>query len=323
VAAGLRALAVVLLALASACGASSPPPPKASAAPEAHWQDVFDAAPELLVTLRPAALRQDKVYGPLLRRIIDLARERSRVVAATRLIDAIEDADEVMVGVRPGAAPGDDARELVIVLRGVRADLDPAKLVDEGGQPVWAAGPHGAVRELVRERDERGRPVSASLFELPGRTWVIASGDARARARDAFAHPMSRPPMKLDPDALAIVRLDGPSLVARVRTLQTLGGLAAVGRRLKALTLELPPRAAPMRATFSYADEDAAAVAEVTLREVVGAIARKKPDRFAWLATATVDRPRPAEVIVTAPLPAELIYGLLHAGELPLDVPPP
>ena len=45
---------------------------------------------------------------------------------------------------------------------------------------------------LVHEGDEQGEPVRASLFELPGRTWVIASGAARARARDTFLRPRAR-----------------------------------------------------------------------------------------------------------------------------------
>src|SRR5208283_1593137 len=115
-------------------------------------------------------------------------------------------------------------------------------------------GPSGPTRELVRERDEHGATVGASLFELPGRTWVVVTGGARSRARDAFAHPAQRPPLQLaDPDSLAIVRVDGPSVVAHIPVLQDRGDLAAVGRHLRSLTVVLPPGGeGAIRFTFTY-----------------------------------------------------------------------
>ena len=59
------------------------------------------------------------------------------------------------------------------------------------------------------------------------------TGPARARARDALAHPAQRPPLQLDPSALALVRFDGPLLVQHVPLFQGQGSLAIVGRRLK------------------------------------------------------------------------------------------
>jgi hypothetical protein len=278
---------------------------------------VFDTTPELLVVVRPQALRKDKVYGPLMRRAMEVARERSRVVASTRALDAMEDAEEVIVGVRPDTP--DHPGELVLVERGVRSDVDPGKLVDAEGRALWAPGPGGRVRELVRERDEHGATIAASLFELPGRTWVVVSGDARARAREAFAHPFDRPALDLDPNALAIVRIDGTSLVARVPALKDLGRLGAVGRRLGSVTLTLPPGGeGAVRAALTYQDEDAAAFAEVTLREAIDALARAKPERLAWLGSARVERPD-KRVILTAPLPPHLVDALLHAGSAPLD----
>jgi len=283
--------------------------------------------------VRPRALRTDKVYGPLLRRAIEVARQRSAVVAATRALETMEDADEVIVGIHAGTRESEGVADLLLVERGVRADVDPAKLVDADGRALWAAGPGGRVRELVRGRDEHGHPVDASLFELPGRTWVIVTGAARLQARAAFAHPFDRPPPDLEPEALAIVRIDGPSLVARIRALQDLGGLAAIGKHLKSLTLTLPPNASTaqgssVRATLAYADEDAAAFAEVAMREVVAAIAHRAeraPARLAWLGSATVERPD-KRVVVTAPLPPQLIDALLHADSVALpdaDLPAP
>ena len=265
-------------------------------------------------------MRKDAVYGPLLRRAITSARERSAVVAATRALDTIEDAEEVVVGVRPDdgdPAAGGQRGELLLVERGVRADVDPAKLVDDEGRPLWTPGPQGHVRELVRERDAKGHAVDASLFELPGRTWVITTGAARKRARDAFAHPFHRPPIDLGQGALVYLRLDGPSLVKKIRGLQDLGALGAVGRRLRSVTLALPPGGDNVvKATLAYADEDAAAFSEVTLEQVVAAFGRTKKPGFSWLAEAKVDRPD-KRVVVTAPLPGQLIDGLLKAGTAP------
>jgi hypothetical protein len=312
----LPALALV------ACGA--PPAPRlAQAVPaEPRWQDVFDTVPELLVVVRAKAAREDRVYGPLLRRALQLTRERSKALAPTRTLEAMSDAEELVMGMRP--ATGTRAGvppELVLVALGVRADIDPGTLTDDEGQTLWGPGPTGPVRELVRERDEHGNSIGASLFELPGRTWVIAEGDARARARDAFAHPFDRTVISLDPDALAIARIDGPSIVNRVRALQDLGGLASVGRHLSAVTLVLPPGAdRSVRATLAYEDDDSAALSEVAVRELVGAASRSgKAGWLAWVAGARVERLR-RSVVVSAPLPPQLVDGLLRAGSAPLGV---
>lgn len=293
--AGVRAVvAAIAFALSIAgCGASERAHTSTPVAfdSEPRWEDVIDTTPELLAVIHPTALRKDRVYGPLLRRAIDLVREQSRVVAETRALDAMEDAEEVIVGVRPDDAAGDAAGEVIVVVRGVRADVDPVTLVDADGRALWAAGPSGRVRELVRSDGPSpaapSSPVPASLFELPGRTWLIASGGARARARSAFAHPLGRPALHfegVDPsgeEPLAILRIDGPSLVARVRELQPMGGLATLGHRLQAVTLELGAGPAPIdgapaadlrrtiRGVLSYGDDDAAALAEATTRDVI------------------------------------------------------
>ena len=290
----------------------------AKAVTEPHWQDALDTLPELLVIVRPQAIRQDRVYGPLLKRAVAAAKNQSRVVAAIHPLETMEDAEEIVIGIHPDTP--DQPGEILLVERGVPANVDPGKLADDDGQALWSPGPSGPVRELVRERDSGGHPVDASLFELPGRTWVVATGAARTRARDAFAHPFRRPALDLDPTALAIVRIDGPSLVSRVHALQDLGALGAVGRRLKSVTFTLPPGAdGAVKATLGYADEDAAAFAEVTLREVVAAIGRTKRERLAWMATAKVERPD-KRVVITAPLPPQLVDGLLSAGSAPLDL---
>jgi hypothetical protein len=329
----LVALLACVVAVASpACGGSSVAPASQKAYAEPHWQDVFESMPELVVVVRARAAREDRIYGPLLRRALQAAREHSRAVAETGALDAMGDAEELVLGLRPDSP--DHPGELVLVARGVRADIDPAKLVDDEGRGLWLPGPPGRVPELVRETDAHGHPVGASLFVLPGRTWVIAQGPARVRAREAFAHPFNRPPLQLDAlapharqgaepntdDALGIVRIDGPALVARVRALQDLGGLAAVGRRLRSVALELPPGAEhSVRATFAYSDDDSAAASAVTVEEAIQAISRSKRESLAWLGAARVDR-APRSVVVTSPLPGRLIDALLHAGSAPLDL---
>ncbi len=333
-----RALAVLLLcalcagSVLAACAPGVAGPAAAtidSRASEPRWEDVFRAPPDLLLVVSPRALRRDKVYGQLLRRAIELARERSRVVSETRALDAMEDAEEVIVGFHAGGAGG--AEEIVVVIRGAQANVDPANLVDADGHALWVPGPPGpreSVRELVRATSTPADAATdASLFELPGHTWVIASGPARERARAAFANPSSRGSSRgvvpLDDGSLATLRLLGPALVARIQALQPSGGLAALGRELQSLTLELPPGSEAsgreVRATLSYSDEDAAAHAEVRAREILETIARRKPERLSWLSQAKVERPR-ERVVLAAPLPAALVDGLLHAGAAALDL---
>ncbi len=282
-----RAVAQVAAALAlgaslvsvAGCSGTAPVATPRVVRDEPHWQDVLETVPELMVVVRPKALRDDKVYGPLLKRAIAAARDRSQVVEAMHPLDTLLDAEQVVIGLRPEAQ--DHPAELVLVALGVRADVDPGKLVDDEGQPIWTAGPAGAARELVHEQDGHGHPVDASLFELPGRTWVVVSGPARARARQVFAHPVKRPGFDLEPGALASVRLDGPSLVSHIRALQDLGALGAVGRRLRSVTLVLPPGGeGAVKATLAYGDEDAAAFAEVTLRQATAAMGRARSPRL-------------------------------------------
>jgi hypothetical protein len=341
VAAVCAAASVVAGASPIGCGSEKPPAAAGLSPSDPRWQDVFDTTPELLVVVRAKAAREDRVYGPLLKRALELARDQSRAVASTRAVDALSSAEELVAGLRPETQ--DHPAEMVLVARGVPASVDPAKLADDDGAPMWSPGPPGTARELVYEADAKGHPVGASLFELPGRTWVIATGPARRRAREAYAHPFGRPMLDLDPQALAIVRLDGPSLVQTVHALQDLGSLAAVGRHLRAVTLTLAPgaehAAVPptagrqpegltrvLRAALAYDDDDSAAAAGVTALSRVAEWAHMRSPVMAWLGTAQVDH-TPRVVTVTAKLPGQLVERLLHAGSAPLDealpTPPP
>jgi hypothetical protein len=324
VARAFLAAALVALAAATSAGCGGAPNRSTVTAPraEAHWQDIFETTPEVFAVLHPKDLGGDKVFGPLLRRALDVARDRSRLVAATRILEVMQNADEVIFGVRPSEREGDEPSEEVIVIRGVPGSADPAKIVDADGHPLWTPGPMGAVRELVRDRDEHGHPIAASLFEMEGLTWVIATSDARARAREVFAHPLGRPEMTLGQGALAMIRIDGPSLVKRIRALQPLGGLAAVGRKLGSLTVTLPPGSEEnVQLTLAYDDEDAAAFSQVAVQQAIEVIGRKRPENLAWMASAKVDRPD-KRVLLSLPLPPRLIDGLLKAGSAPIDFDP-
>jgi hypothetical protein len=342
-AAVVAGVAFATAVLACAAPATAPAAPVVPASSDPRWEDAFSGTPEVLIVLFPPALRADRVYGPLLRRAIALARRQSRVVAQTRALDAMEDADEVIVGLPPSASSDD----LVFVVRGVRADVDPAALVDGDGHPLWVAGPAAEIRELVgadptAEISEANVP--ASLFELPGRTWVIATGETRLRARAAFArgHARARSSVPEPPaDALAMLRIDGPSLVRRFPAFRPGHTLEAVGHDLTDVSLELSagsPAAESARAeatdggtagsgqnpnrvieaAFSFAAQDSAAAAEKTVRRALAVIAQTRPTELAWLPAdqVAVSRPPPgARVILTTPLPARLIDALVHVGE--------
>jgi hypothetical protein len=301
------------------CGARGTGPPSISlASAEPHWESALGPAPDLLVVVRPRALRKDTVYGPLVGRAIELAREHTPIVASTGALDAMEDADEVIVGARDSGPNG--AGDMVVVVRGVRANVDPANIVDELGHPLWAAGPNGSatsVTELLRTRADNDTPsgdptaVDASLFELPGRTWVIATGAARARARDAFARPgpVGSDPLGVPSSSLAVLQLRGAALVSRVRALRPPGLLSPLGNELATVTVVLTPgNDGIIRATLSYRDERAVALADTTLRETINALSRAKPAEYAWLRSATVQTSRCC-VVVTTPLPRPLSNG--------------
>ena len=289
----------ILVGFASACGDSGAPPRTAAAKrTEAAWSDAFDSSPELLAVIHPQAIRRDPVYGPLLGRLSQLAASRSAAAAATRSLEAFESADEVL------AALAEDGSGM-IVMRGVRADLDPARIVDSEGRTLWrTTGVATRVPEYVRE--EGG--ATASLFVLPERTWVIAVGDARPRAREAFANPSGRPAWKYDRDALVSVRIAGPALLRHVSKLRPTGQLNALGHHLQSLTLALPAgKEGSVTATLTYADEEAAATAEVMVNRVVEVIKRNNVVRFRWLMNAVVARDEPRVITLRAPLPKELL----------------
>jgi hypothetical protein len=304
----VTALRLCFLAAAfafSSCALSGPGRPQ-TVGLEPRWQDVIEATPDLLVAIRPLALRHDPGFGPLLQRIVDVGRQRSRVVADTRALEAMQDAEEVIIALHlSGRRDSDGESDELIVVRGVRADVDPGRLVDSEGQPLWMSGPSGPVRELLRAHTDDAAPLDVSLFELPARTWVIATGPARARARRVFTHPLGRPEPALSPDALVAVHVDGPTFVSRLPLRRRAGQLWPIGQRLLTLEITLPPsRERVIRVALLYADVAAADAGESAVRSLIRAVGGAKTRPTGWVSTlvsARVERKSDRSVFIECP----------------------
>ena len=239
---------------------------------EPRWEDRLRQGARALLGGPPSgsAERQD-VRGPAPSGHVEMVRRQSRRgrrdPCARRFPGRLGTKSSRRCGRRPAVEPRSSSSSPgALGPTSIRASLSTPRATPSGRRvPQDRFGSslrdtHDAVGHPDDADDAGGSQPGiggASLFELPGRTWVIASGEARARARDVLAHPTNRAAIEIDPEALAIVRIDGRSLVARVRPLEESGGLAAVGRRLQVATLVLPPgNDAALRATLAYEDED-------------------------------------------------------------------
>jgi hypothetical protein len=303
------ALAIAMALTSASCGPGKPPETKAAFdTSKPHWADVFDRVPDIVVLAHPSAMARDPVYGALLKSMSRMIAARAPQTAGTRAAEVLESCDEAIFALRQRGAS-----DAVVVLRGVRADIDARKLTDQNGRTMWADGPHGTVTELTRTA-----AADASLFVLPERTWVFAMGDARARAREAFAHPFDRPPPLKDDASLFVIRLDGPSLVQGVPRLRAHGApLEPLGRRLQSITLALRPGKEGLVTTFGYSEEDAAAFAEVLLKQVTEALDHEGTEKTKWLGHTKIDR-QSYTVVARVSLPPKLLEELpnVSAAEL-------
>ncbi len=335
------------------------PPPRIERPREPHWEPLFNPPPDLVLVVRPQAVLGDEAYGPVLRRAFDVARQQSRLVAAAGPLQVLEDAEEVLIAARDHR--GRDEADLVVVLRGVGAAIDPLHVTDDVGHPMWIVAPNRPapdVRELWRAPADAGADRSpepdaqdssdTSLFELPGRTWVIAVGDARSRAREVFVRGDVGPaPSGSGDDAavLAELRMRGSSLVARVRALEPPALLSPIGRSLAMLTVALPAKGgALIHATLSYSDDAAVSPAGDTLRQALDALAgasgaKETPGgdagspagasqasrgNYAWLRGAkVVAAPRSLEVTVPLPPRVTAAPDAGPASPAPRDADPP
>jgi hypothetical protein len=239
-----------------------------------------------------------------------MAQAKTAMRGVTTL-EALEGCDEIIVGIRKDQN-GEDA---AMVFRGVPASLDPKRMNDATGTPVLRLVD---ARAKVPEYEwvDRQSAVNGSLFVLPDRTWIGTIGEARMRARQAFASPFGRPVPKNDPEALATVRLDAATFLQtpRFAKSQIVGPLT---RKLQALTLALAPGKGGVVARLQYTDEDASAWAEMHVKRVIEEITRAEPRRGApnldWLKTAQVGH-EGNTVTVKLAIPARLLEDLPNAS---------
>jgi hypothetical protein len=300
----LRAvLAMTAMFTMAACGDSAPPPAAAWKTPEgARWQDVFVTAPDMLLMVHPAELSRDPVYGPVVKSALRVAAQRSAHVASYGMLDALQSCEMVVV-----AKSGDnDSVDGIIVLRGVRADLDPARIAGDTGL-MWHALPqHSSVPEYANGSD-------VSLFDLGARTWVVAAGARRVEAREVFAHPFGRPLPFEEDGALALLRIRGETLLDIAPRMRN-GDLGPVGKHLAAASIELRPGGeGALVADFVYRDDESSAFAESTLRDVAHALSAPRDGKPPWIASAEVNH-QSRTVEVKAKIAERLLETLKKVG---------
>ena len=292
-------LGVVLGAGSIACGPSAPPPPPARRENVAQWADVFEGTPDIYAVVRPQALKRDRLYGSFWKSLMRVAQARGFARGAT-MTEAADGAEEIIVGI---SKRGDAA----LILRGVPASLDPLKITDDGGQP------------LFRAVDERSKVVEyvatdprmvdrGSLFVLPDRTWVGTIGDARARARQAFATPLHRPAPTVEADALVSVRFASPVTHALDRQ----PGFAVLSKKLASATLTLKPNKGGLVVALLYEEPDQTAQAEMHAKGLVEELS-KDTQRFGWLKDASV-RYDGNSVYIRVAIPPRLLEELPNAS---------
>jgi hypothetical protein len=275
-----RAALVLLAALAAggatSCGNDKPPPVAPKKEPTPQWQDVFDTLPDIYAVVRPQAIKRDAVYGAFWKTIVRVAEARHMINGPSTL-EAAEGSEEIILGVNAGL-------DAAIVLRGVPASLDPQKVTDGQGRPLFRlVSDKAKVPEYQLVDHRNGEP--AAVFILPDRTWVGAFGDARQRARTAFATPFGRPMPKVDSEALAVVRF-GQSFVQQPRYVKS-PVWSAFTKHLASVTLSLKPNRGGAIVSLQYEDQESTAYAEMQAKQMVAELA-KDEKRFGWLKDAKV-----------------------------------
>lgn len=267
------ALLSVLAAAPLACGGEPAPVAPKRAEPTASWADVFDGTPDLYVVLRPRALKGDPLYGTFFKSLMRAAQARGLARGDT-MVGAVEGADELIVGLNKNL-------DAALVLRGVPASLDPQKVTDAEGQPLFRLTTDRATI-LEYELLDRRAARMGGLFVLPERTWAFAIGDARARARAAFARPQNRPKPEVDPEALAVVRVSG----GLVRAIERHPTYSVLTKKLLSATFALKPGKGGVVLALVYEEAGATAWAEMHAKRIVEELA--KDTKNAWLKEAKV-----------------------------------
>lgn len=302
-------LAAALFAASGAgCGGNDAPPP---AAPKrevkASWQDVFDTMPDIYAVIRPQAIKRDAVYGSFWKTLLRVAESRHLVTGPSTL-EAAEGSEEIIFGLNPGM-------DAAVVLRGVPASLDPNKVTDAQGQPLFKLVDERAKVPEYQLLDRRTAEPGA-VFVLPDRTWVGAFGDARQRARAAFGSPFGRPAPKVDPQALGVVRF-GQGFVQQPRYVKS-PVWSVFTKRLASVTFALQPGKGGLVVSLQYEDQDGAAYAEMQAKRMVEELS-KDEKRFGWMKDAKLAY-EGNTVVVRLPLPPRLLEELPNASanDMPL-----
>ncbi len=302
-------VAALLLAGATpACGGNDGPPP---AAPKreatASWQDVFDTMPDIYAVVRPQAIKRDAVYGSFWKTLLRVAEARHLVTGPSTL-EAAEGSEEIIFGINPGM-------DAAIVLRGVPASLDPNKVTDAQGHPLFKLVDERAKVPEYQLVDRRTAEPGA-VFVLPDRTWVGAFGEARQRARSAFGSPFGRPAPKVDREALGVLRF-GQGFVQQPRYVKS-PVWSAFTKRLGSVTLALKPGKGGVVVSLQYEDQDATAYAEMQAKRMIEELS-KDEKRFGWLKDAKVAY-EGNTVVVHLPVPPRLLEELpgASASDMPL-----
>jgi hypothetical protein len=275
-------------------------------------EDAFEGEPAFVLVVRPTKLTRDPLYGPLVRRASQLASARVAVAEAvgTTTLAALERTEEVILG-----AYDHDARDAVIALRGVPADIEASGVLDTNGKPLWTH-----VRDLPRGIEELAAAdpsAGAALFVLPRRAWVVAVGPAVARARAAFAegaHGSGTSLISIEDRPLGVARLRGAALL-RARPSLADGALAPIMRDLDVVSVSLEPgpegAVGEVAARFEYGDLPFAERAERCVADVLAAFTRKYETEAPWLHAIKVSRSERV-VLVRGRIPRAWADGLLH-----------
>jgi hypothetical protein len=257
--------------------------------------------PDIYAVVRPQVIKRDPVYGAFWKTVLKVAEAR-HMISGPSTLEAAEGSEEIVLGVNAGL-------DAAIVLRGVPASLDPQTVSDGQGNPLFRlVNDKGRVPEY--QLVDRRSSEPGAVFILPDRTWVGAFGDARQRARTAFAAPFGRPAPKVDPSALAVIRF-GQSFVQQPRYVKS-PVWSSFTKHLDAVTLALEPNKGGMIVSLHYEDQDATAYAEMQAKQMIAELS-KDEKRFGWLKDAKVAQEGNA-VRVNLPVPARLLEELPNAS---------
>ncbi len=280
------------LTLLAACGGKTEAPVKKETGPD--WGDVWSGLPEVYVVVRPQTLRNDKVYGAFWRTLLRAAQARGFARGAT-MTEALEGAQEVIVGLNKG--------EAAVVLRGVPAQLDPAKMQSDDGKQLFhlQSDPRNRVLEYTPNDP---RLSDGSLFVLPDRTWVGALGPARDRGRAVFASPEHRPHIDVSKSALAVGRISG----GFIRLFEKHPRFGPLTKKLDAVTFELDPNGGTASFGLTYGESAATAYGEMQAKRIVADLAGSDKNRE-WLKNAKIAYEGDT-VFVRFALPPQLLNDL-------------